>query len=223
MEFTRLQNSGKSWTRLQNGLPADKTGRIGLAIFSKNPDILYAILSDGTHRRGRFDNTNISKVFRTDNAGAAWRQVSPAGEIIGGGSYYGQIRIDPNDENRIHVIRRSIQESTDGGKSWGLGLMYESDYHALWIDPHDSGHVLLGNDHGFAITYDDGENWYHPDNLPLAQLNAIGVDMDYPYNVYGGTQDNGSWKGPSTKKGATPIRFEDWERKLAVGMGLTIW
>ncbi len=207
----KTTNGGNSWTKLKNGLPADKTGRIGLAIFPKNPNILYTIISDGTHRRGRFDNTNISKVFRTDTAGNTWRQVSPEGEIIGGGSYYGQIRIDPNDENRILVISRSIQESTDGGKSWGLGLMYESDYHALWIDPRDSGHVLLGNDHGLAITYDNGENWYHPDNLPLAQLYAIGVDMDYPYNVYGGTQDNGSWKGPGTKKGATPIRFEDWE------------
>ncbi len=207
----KTTNGGNSWLKLTRGLPSGAIGRIGLTIFPKNPQILYAIISDGTHRRGRFDNTNISNVFRTDNGGGTWRQVSPDGEIIGGGSYYGQIRVDPNDEDRIYVISRSIQESTDGGKSWGLGFMYESDYHALWIDPRDTDHVLLGNDHGLAITFDNGKNWYHPDNLPLAQLYSIGVDMEYPYNVYGGTQDNGSWKGPSTKKGTTPIRFEDWE------------
>ena len=89
---------------------------------------------------------------------------------------------------------------------------FGGDDHALWIDPNNSDHMILGYDHGMGITYDGGENWYHPDNLPLAQFYAIGVDMAYPYNVYGGLQDNGSHKGPSTKRDGSPIRFEDWER-----------
>ncbi len=207
----KTTDGGKSWLKLTRGLPADAIGRIGLTISPKNPEILYAILSDGTHPRGRIGNTNISKVFRTDNGGTIWRQVSPEDEIIGGGSYYGQIRVDPNDENHLYFLSGSARESIDGGKSWFLAFEFKDDHHALWIDPENSNHLLSGNDHGFGITYDSGKNWYHPDDLPLAQLYAVGVDMDYPYNVYGGTQDNGSWKGPSTKKGTSPIRFEDWE------------
>ncbi len=207
----KTTDSGKTWLKLSRGLPAGAIGRIGLAISPKNPRILYAILSSGSNRRGRFDNTNISNVFRTDTGGTSWQQVSPEGEIIGGGSYYGQIRVDPSDENHLYFLSGSVRKSIDGGKSWFLAFAFKDDHHALWIDPKNPKHLLSGNDHGFGITYDSGKNWYHPDDLPLAQLYAVGIDMDYPYNVYGGTQDNGSWKGPSTKKGTSPIRFEDWE------------
>ena len=80
-----------------------------------------------------------------------------------------------------------------------------------WIDPANSKHMLLGYDHGMGVTWDSGRNWLHPDNLPLAQLYAIGYDMQVPYNVYGGLQDNGSLRGPSTKRGGGPIVFEDWQ------------
>ncbi len=87
-----------------------------------------------------------------------------------GGSYYGQIQVDPNDENHVYLLSTIVQESRDGGKTWERAWTWGGDNHALWIDPGDSRHMLLGYDFGFSITYDSGKNWYHPDNLPLAYL-----------------------------------------------------
>ena len=201
-------------------------GRIGLALYPKNPGILYATVdnqnSPGVSDAVRYEELRAGKrpgkptvghvIYRTDDGGTRWRQVSLEGQSIGGRSnYYAQIIVDPNDENHVYVLSTRVIESTDGGKTWRKAFRYAGDNHVLWINPRDSRHILLGYDYGFAITKDAGENWYHADELPLAQFYAIGVDMDYPYNVYGGTQDNSGWKGPSTKKGRFPIRFEDWE------------
>jgi photosystem II stability/assembly factor-like uncharacterized protein len=219
-------DGGTTWKKLTRGLPDGMLGRIGLDIYLRNSDILYATIdnanSPGISTEERYEELRAGRrpavptighqVYRSDDRGESWRLVSAQGESVGGRSnYYGQIRIDPNDENHLYVLSVSVRESFDGGQSWNNAYEFKDDHHALWIDPDDSDHILLGNDHGIGITYDGGETFRHPDELPLAQLYAIGVDMDYPYNVYGGTQDNGSWKGPSTKKGMSPIRFEDWE------------
>jgi photosystem II stability/assembly factor-like uncharacterized protein len=104
-----------------------------------------------------------------------------------------------------------VYETKDSGKNWSpLAFRFGGDNHALWIDPADSRHMLLGYDHGMGITYDAGKTWYHPDNLPLAQFYAVDVDLAHPYNVAGGTQDNGSHVGPSTIRSGRPIRLEDW-------------
>ncbi len=225
----KTTDSGKTWIKLENGLPKGMLGRIGLDIYPKNPNIIYATIdnanSPGVADKMRYQELLEGKppkvptigheIYRTNNAGETWTKVSPEGKSIGNRSnYYGQIRVDPNDENHIYVLSTRVDESWDGGKTWQRAFRYGGDNHALWIDPQNSRHMLLGYDYGMAITYDRGKNWYHPDELPLAQLYAIGVDMNYPYNVYGGMQDFGSWKGPSTKKGRFPIRFEDWEHML---------
>ncbi|HYN10963.1 MAG TPA: hypothetical protein VES67_26510 [Vicinamibacterales bacterium] len=150
-------------------------------------------------------------------AGRGAPPLPPAGGGRGGGGfgggsppyYYGQVRVDPNDKDHVYVMSAGSQETRDGGKTWtGAGL--GGDSHALWINPKDSLHMLNGYDHGMTITFDGGRSWYHPDNLPLAQFYAVGIDMDVPYNVYGGLQDNGSKKGPSTRRGGGNIPFEDW-------------
>jgi len=222
----KTMNGGRSWKKLTNGLPDGMLGKIGLAVFPKNPKILYATIdnanSPGVSFKTRYEELFNGKppgkptighcIFRSDDAGKFWRQVSPKGKSIGNRSnYYGQIIVDPNDENHLYVLSSRVDESVDGGKTWKRAFRYGGDNHVLWIDPNDSRHMLMGYDYGMAITYDRGANWYHPDELPMAQIYALGVDMDYPYNVYCGMQDFGSWKGPSTKKGRFPIRFEDWE------------
>ena len=207
----KTTDAGGTWTKLTNGLPNEKLGRIGLDIYAGNPDILYAAVLRGTISRGRYDNASSCTVYRTDDGGRSWRQVSSDANPPQGGSYYGQIRVDPNDEDHVYLLSTIVQESRDGGKTWNRAWAWGGDNHALWIDPDDSRHMLLGYDFGFSTTYDGGANWDHPDNLPLAYLYTVGVDMSYPYSVYGGTQDNGGWKGPSTKKGRIPIRLEDWE------------
>ena len=115
----------------------------------------------------------------------------------------------------IQTAGTRTEFTVDSGRTWNRAFEYGGDHHALWIDPRDKNHILSGYDYGLAITYDGGKNWYHPDELPLAQIYEIGVDMASLYNVYGGAQDFGTFKGPNTKKGQFPIRlFEDWEHIL---------
>jgi len=215
----KTTDGGVSWEKLTNGLPESGMARIGLDMYLNDPDILFAVI----HVPGDSAEKSKNRIYGTDNGGTSWRRLGqPAGIGLDGGSYFGQIRVDPNDVNHIYVLSIKLYETLDGGDTWDIPFRqeqqrshvrvgYYDDHHAMWIDPENSDHMLLGNDHGMGITYDAGRNWYHPDELPLAQLYAIAVDMDYPYNVYGGTQDNGNFRGPSTKKGKYPIRLEDWQ------------
>lgn len=223
----KTTDAGKTWKKLSAGLPSGILGRIGLAIYAKNPNILYACIENankpglsleerwqeivqGKSSAGMIDG----EVYRSDDGGETWRKVSPEKQSIGGapGYYYGQIIIDPNDDRVVHVLSAASWGTRDGGKTWQRRpLRFGGDDHALWIDPQNSNHMLLGYDHGMGITYDGGKTWYHPDHLPLAQFYAVGFDMAYPYNVAGGLQDNGSVMGPSTKRGGGPILLEDWQ------------
>jgi photosystem II stability/assembly factor-like uncharacterized protein len=152
------------------------------------------------------------EVYRTDDGGKTWRKVNEKNPVGGGpGYYYMDIRIDPADVNHAYVLSVGVQETKDGGKTWTQAFRFGGDNHALWINPKNSKHMLLGYDHGMGVTFDGGQNWYHPDELPLAQFYAVGLDNKVPYNVYGGLQDNGSVRGPSTKRGGRPIVFEDWQ------------
>jgi photosystem II stability/assembly factor-like uncharacterized protein len=185
-----------------------------------------------------FGTTVNDPTFRSDDAGRTWRQVAPAsapaagaaapaGQPAGRGAapagggrgggypandtpyYYSNIRVDPNDKNHIFVLNTGAAHSFDSGAMWqsmGAG----GDNHALWIDPKDSKHMLLGYDHGFSITWDGGARWMHPDNIAAAQCMGVGFDMAQPYNVYCGLQDNGSKMGPSSMKGGGSIPFEAW-------------
>ena len=223
----KTTNAGKNWTKLSGGLPGGMLGRIGIDIYRKNPNILYACI-ENANKPGMSDEDRLKElreskssggmidgeVYRSDDAGKTWRKVSPDDQSIGGapGYYYGQIRIDPNDDKVVYVLSASSMGTRDGGKTWNRRVFgFGGDDHALWIDPKDSNHILLGYDHGLGISYDGGQNWYHPDFLPLAQFYAVGVDMSYPYRVAGGLQDNGSHMGPSTKRGGGPILLEDWQ------------
>ena len=126
--------------------------------------------------------------------------------------YYGQIRVDPKNKEHVYLLSVGVTHTTDGGKTWSSAFGFGGDNHALWINPADSEHVILGHDHGMGVSFDAGRTWLSPDNKPLAQFYAIGYDMEQPYHVYGGMQDNGSARGPSTMKGGGTIPFEAWYR-----------
>jgi photosystem II stability/assembly factor-like uncharacterized protein len=219
-------DGGKSWKKLAGGLPAGILGRIGLTIYPRNTNILYAVIENankpGMSAEDRMKEIIAGKpsagmidgeVYRTDDAGATWKKVSPEKQSIGSGPgyYYCDIIVDPNNDKHVYALSVRVQESKDGGKTWGSPFNFGGDNHALWIDPGNSNHMLLGYDHGMGVTFDGGKNWFHPDVLPLAQFYAVDYDMSFPYRVAGGLQDNGSHMGPSTKKGGAPIRFEDWQ------------
>ncbi|HNV03532.1 MAG TPA: hypothetical protein PLE61_13550 [Vicinamibacterales bacterium] len=222
----KTTDAGRTWTKLGGGLPGGMLGRIGLDVYAKNPQIVYANIENANKpgvpdadrlaelRAGKSSAGMIGEeVYRSDDGGKTWRKASPDKQRIGGnpGYYYMQIRVDPNDANHVYVLSVGMHHTTDGGRTWSVPFRFGGDNHAMWIDPANSKHILLGYDHGMGITYDGGANWYHPDELPLAQFYAVGFDMMQPYNVAGGMQDNGSVRGPSTKRGGGRIGFEDWQ------------
>jgi photosystem II stability/assembly factor-like uncharacterized protein len=156
-------------------------------------------------RRSR-RNTVGGEVYRSDDGGRTFHKTHGGDRTIGGdpGYYYGQIRIDPNDRDRVYVLSVPVYSSTDGGKTWtpdakvrrGFGDTLHVDHHALWINPRDSQHCLLGNDGGIAVTFDGGAHWDHLTHLPVLQFYTVAADDRSPYRVYGGLQDNGTWGLP---------------------------
>ena len=223
-------DGGESWDQLKGGLPGGFLGRIGVAHAPGNANVVYANIEnvnvEGVSTRERRKQLEVGiplergqevkgvEMYRSDDGGETWRKINPDGEDVGGypSYYYQQVRVDPNDEDHVYVLGIRVWETKDGGNTWGQPFRFGGDNHAMWIDPSDSEHMLLGYDHGMGITYDAGATWYHPDELPLAQFYAVDVDMDYPYNVYGGLQDNGSIKGPSSTRDGGPITMEMWSR-----------
>ena len=200
----RTLDGGDSWQELTDGLPEGDLGRIGLDIYPPDPRLLYAIV-EADPRRGRFGapppppDTLKGGVFRSTDRGETWEQLSPQNPRP---MYFSQIRIDPRDPKRIYVLGNQLQISDDGGRTFrndgSPGV--HSDQHALWIDPRDPNHLILGNDGGVAISWDRTETWRFIDNLPIGQFYEIAVDMRDPYYVCGGLQDNGSWCIPSATR-----------------------
>jgi photosystem II stability/assembly factor-like uncharacterized protein len=223
----RSTDGGKSWKKLGGGLPEGVLGRIGIDVSRSNPSILYAniennnipgmsfeeryrLMVNGIQPKGREIG---DEMYRSDDRGETWRKVSPDRQDVGGGPayYYQQVRIDPTNPDHVYVLGIRVWSTEDGGAEWKTPFQFGGDNHAMWIDPADPKHIMLGYDHGMGISYDEGANWYHPDFIPSGQFVAVGFDYEYPYNVYGGTQDNGSVRGPSAKRGGMPIRLEDWK------------
>ena len=152
-----------------------------------------------------------NEIYRSDDGGESWRRVNE--RTVGGSPpyYYGQIRTNPRDKEDVWVLGVPVYHSTNGGKTWGRNGArgVHVDHHALWIDPEDPDHMLLGNDGGLCQTYDGGKTWDIFNNLPLAQFYAVALDNRKPYRVYGGTQDNGSWGIPSIGKASRGIYESD--------------
>ncbi|MCS6967097.1 MAG: glycosyl hydrolase [Cytophagales bacterium] len=144
-----------------------------------------------------------AEVYRSEDGGKTWRKTHDKpldGLFFTYGYYFGQIRIDPRNAERVYLLGVPLIRSEDGGKTWKSinGDNVHADHHALWINPNRAGHLIAGNDGGVNISYDDGESWHKLNTVPVGQFYAINVDMAQPFNVYGGLQDNGVWYGPAT-------------------------
>jgi photosystem II stability/assembly factor-like uncharacterized protein len=216
----KTTDAGKTWTKLTAGLPEGAIGRCGLSIYRKDPRILYAVVQTektDTHNvpgqpAKTSDNAETGGVFRSDDGGDRWVKVN---DLCPRPFYFGQIRVDPNDEDRIYVLGVSLSLSTDGGKTFrDAGAGAHSDHHALWINPKDSDQLVLGCDGGLHLSNDCGQTWELFQNLPVAQFYGVAVDMRKPYRVYGGLQDNGSWGGVSATHTSEGITLADWFRVL---------
>ena len=213
----KTTNGGKNWKQITKGLPdLQKTGRIGIDIARNNPKVLYAFVDN--HNLGRMPKEGErdaygrlkkgrkivgAEVFRTDDKGETWRKVSPSNEMMEGfgGTYgwvFGQIRVDPNDEDTLYIMGLALVKSTDGGKTFKR-LYYDGlhgDHHGLWICPEDSDYVINVNDGGINTSYDGGKTWrdFHS-IMNLVQFYNVEFDLEKPFNVYGSVQDHGTYRG----------------------------
>jgi photosystem II stability/assembly factor-like uncharacterized protein len=228
----RTSDGGKTWEKMTDGLPKRPLGRCGFSIYRNDPHIVYAVVQTDQTRTlfgGQAANLTESEdqddkgetvkravtaddggIFKSTDKGRTWTYLN---SLVPRPFYYGQIRVDPNDANRVYVLGIVLNLSLDGGKTFletTAAKDVHSDHHALWINPRDSNHLVLGNDGGVYFSYDRTQHWEHARNLPLAQFYAVGVDMRKPYRVYGGLQDNGTWAGPSATRNAAGILSSDW-------------
>jgi len=233
----KTTDGGANWKKLSGGLPEGIIGRIGLDLYQKNPNTLYAVV-DNRNKPSEASTTGQppgapaverligGEIYRTDDGGATWRKMNSARDDVGRktGYAFNQIRVDPNNAERIFITGGSIASSEDGGKTWaGLAGPQGNrvfrrafgDFRTLWIDPRDSDRMMAGSDGGVAISYDGGKTCDHLANLPLGEVYALTVDMEVPYNVYAGLQDHESWKGPSNGWSGS-VGLADW---VTVGIG----
>ena len=195
-------DGGKTWTKLTNGLPKQDMGRIALAVSPVNPDYVYALIEAGDKAGG---------TFRSTDGGGSWEKLGDY--LPNGGQYYQELFCDPKNLDRVYSMDVFMQVTYDGGKSWRrAGEKYKHvDNHAMWIDPDDTDHMLVGCDGGLYESFDRAATWNFKANLPVTQFYRVAVDNALPfYNVYGGTQDNNSLGGPSRTTNLHGIRNADW-------------
>jgi photosystem II stability/assembly factor-like uncharacterized protein len=207
-------DGGETWKKIGGGFPQNKyIGRIGLAVSPSNPDVVYAFL-DNQERKPGINNRDIkgAEIYRSNDGGETWtitHYYYLDGVVFTYGYYFGNIRVAPNDEDVIYVLGIPLLKSTDGGRTFkdashlesgeGMGDVHV-DMHALWINPKNPKHLILGNDGCLNISYDEAATWQKIDNIPLAQCYTIHYDNQDPYLVYTGLQDNGVNRGPSDFK-----------------------
>jgi photosystem II stability/assembly factor-like uncharacterized protein len=220
----KTTDGGATWKKLEKGLPWDpdpkkpavaaaaataekepedpeavkEIGRIGVNFYRRNANVVYAVIE---HAHGG--------IFRSDDKGETWTRAS---ETNPRGIYYSQVAIDPNNDQRVWVHGAQMYYSEDGGKTFKTNLVQKihGDYHALWIDPRDSNHMLAGSDGGIYMSHDRGKTWDYLNNIAIGQFYEIGLDMQRPYHICGGLQDNNVWCGPSATFDTRGISNADW-------------
>jgi photosystem II stability/assembly factor-like uncharacterized protein len=199
-------DAGKTWKNLagENGLPKMPYGRIGLAICREMPNRVYALIE-----------STKSALYKSDDGGNKWEKVNEDPAYTANRSFYFQdIIADPKNENRLWLINQTVSMSEDGGKTFKTVIPYNGihpDHHAFWIHPEDPAFIIDGNDGGIGITRDKGKTWQFDEKIPVGQFYHINVDNELPYNVMGGLQDNGSWRGPAYTWTRSGLKNYYWE------------
>lgn len=205
-------DAGEHWKKItyKDGLPEGDLGKIGLTISKNKPNIVYALVE-----------AKKNVLLRSEDGGYNWKTVNSDPNVNPRPFYFGRVMVNPVNENLLYRIQFSLDASEDGGKTFhSIQNNIHVDNHALWISP-DGEFLIAGNDGGVVISYDRGKNWRFVSNLPLAQFYHISVDNAIPYNVYGGLQDNGSWRGPNTSLSDNAIFNYAWQ-SLGDGDGFDV-
>ena len=212
-------DGGKNWTKKtsKEGLPEGELGRIGVAIAPNKTNIIYALIE-----------AKKNALYKSIDGGDQWKKVNDKSDIGNRPFYYSDIFVDPQNENRVYSVFTYVNVSEDGGKNfkelmpaYNVTNGVHPDHHAWWIHPEDGSFIIDGNDGGLNISRDAGASWRFVGNLPVGQFYHVSVDNEYPYNVYGGMQDNGSWRGPAYVWKTQGIRNSYWQ-EIAFGDGFDV-
>jgi len=206
----KTTDGGKTWNELTGGLPPGDKGRIGLATSKTRSNIIYATI----------EHADSSGFYRSGNGGRTWKRVN---KLNPRPMYYSHIFVDPNNDDIVYMLATEFYRTKDAGKTfyqmptrptYDVGV--HSDHHTLWINPNNSNHFFLAGDAGLHESWDGGVAYNRLNNIPIGQFYGIGADMEVPYNIYGGMQDNHSWMGPSATRHWLGILADDWKQ---VGFG----
>lgn len=212
-------DGGANWKKIgeEEGFPKGELGRIGVAVARSKPSVVYALVE-----------AKKNALYKSEDGGFKWKMINNKSDIGNRPFYYSEIYVDPQNENRVYSVFTYVNVSEDGGKNftelmpaYGVANGVHPDHHAWWIHPEDGNYMIDGNDGGMNITRDRGESWRFIGNLPVGQFYHISTDNEFPYNVYGGMQDNGSWRGPAYVWKDQGIRNSYWQ-EIAFGDGFDV-
>ncbi len=201
----RSTDGGATWVPLDDksakGLPVKPWGRVAVTVAPSKPNVVYAFIEAVPPLNG---------LYRSDDGGKTWELRDRSQNMTWRPFYFANLIVDPKNENRIYKPDGPLIMSTDGGATFsGISGSAHGDFHDVWVDPQNSDHLITGDDGGLWYSYDGGDKWWKSENLPISQFYHVSVDMDKPYNVYGGLQDNSSWVGASQYPGG--IAKGQWE------------
>lgn len=195
-------DAGETWRKIENGIPKEK-GKMAIAVSPANSNWVYSLIeSDSKKEKGG--------LFLSKNGGDSWDRITNDHRLLQRAWYYIELALDPNNENVVYVLSASTYKSINGGVDWEEIDTHHGDYHDLWINPDNSKNMLISNDGGSEITFDGGKKWSRIDNMPTGQFYRVITDNLFPYNIYGGQQDNSSVKIASIGIGAGGIGEKNW-------------
>jgi len=205
-------DGGETWTKVENGLPTGDLGRIAIDMYAKSTNIVYvlveaAVTTPAAPQAGGF--TTAQGLYRSDDGGATFRQVSTNNPRP---MYFSQVKVDPGTPDVVYMGGVGLQMTIDGGRTFETDAAQAThdDVHAIWVNPANTDHVLIGHDGGVSVSYDRSKTWQQLNNLPLALFYHVSVDNGTPYRICGGLQDNYNWCGPSATRFNRGILNSDW-------------